>query len=118
MKRNIAPTSTKASLSFSPELQERLRRLGKRLRDARVHRRLRQIDRAQKTGLSRSTIENIERGVATTSLGAYAHTLWVLGLDRELDLLADPGLDREGIALAYSSVDKRVRSRTKIDNDF
>ena len=103
---------------FSPELQERLRRLGQRLRDARVHRRLRPIDLAQKTGLSRSTIENMERGEAATSLGAYAHTLWVLGLDREIDLLADPGLDREGIALTYSSADKRVRARTKIDNDF
>jgi hypothetical protein len=44
--------------------------------------------------------------------------LWVLGLDREIDLLADPGLDREGIALTFSSADKRVRPRTRLDNDF
>ncbi|MFM9971009.1 MAG: helix-turn-helix domain-containing protein [Burkholderiales bacterium] len=103
---------------LSEELLDRLGRLGRRLRDARIHRRLRQIDLAQKSGLSRSTIESIERGEATTSLGAYAHVLWVLGLDREIDLLADPGLDREGIALAFSSADKRVRPRGKIDNDF
>ena len=103
---------------FSAELVDRMRRLGTRIRDARVHRRLRQIDLAAKAGLSRSTIESIERGEATTSLGAYAHVLWVLGLDRELDLLADPGLDREGMALAYSAADKRVRPRTRLDNDF
>ena len=103
---------------FSAELVDRLRRLGARIRDARVHRRLRQIDLAAKAGLSRSTIESIERGEASTSLGAYAHVLWVLGLDRELDLLADPGLDREGMALSYSSADKRVRPRTRLDNDF
>lgn len=103
---------------FSADLADRLRRLGGRMRDARVYRRLRQIDLAKKTGLSRSTIESIERGEASTSLGAYAHTLWVLGLDRELDLLADPGLDREGIALTFSSAEKRVRPRTRLDNDF
>ena len=103
---------------FSAELLDRMRRLGGRIRDARVHRRLRQIDLAGKAGLSRSTIESIERGHAATSFGAYAHVLWVLGLDRELDLLADPGLDREGMALSYSSADKRVRPRTRLDNDF
>ena len=114
--RAMARTANKTL--FSEELLDRLHRLGQRVRDARVHRRLRQIDLAEKSGLSRSTIESIERGEASTSLGAYAHTLWVLGLDREIDLLADPGLDREGIALTFSSVDKRVRARSKLDNDF
>lgn len=107
-----------ASALFSAELLERLRRLGGRIRDARVHRRLRQVDLAAKAGLSRSTIEAIERGEPATSLGAYAHVLWVMGQDREIDLLADPGLDRQGIALSFSSVDKRVRPRTRLDNDF
>ena len=111
-------TRTVENSLFSVELLDRMRRFGARIRDARVHRRLRQIDLAAKAGLSRSTIESIERGGPATSLGAYAHVLWVLGLDRELDLLADPGLDREGIALAYSSADKRVRPRTRLDNDF
>ena len=111
------PRKIKATL-LSEELIDRLRRLGQRVRDARVHRRLRQIDLAKKSGLSRTTIESIERGEASTSLGAYAHILWVMGLDREIDLLADPGLDREGMALVFSSADKRVRPRGKIDNDF
>ena len=41
-----------------------------------------------------------------------------LMLETAREVLADPGLDREGIALTFSSADKRVRPRTKLDNDF
>jgi transcriptional regulator with XRE-family HTH domain len=98
------------------DLLRRLAALGARIRAARVKRRLRQADLAARTRLSKSTIEKIERGEPSSSLGAYAQALWVLGLDRELDLIADPGLDREG--LAYSVEDKRVRIRRPLDNDF
>jgi len=39
-----------------------------------------------------------------------------LGLDREIDLIADPGLDREG--LAYLPEQKRVVPKRTVDNDF
>jgi hypothetical protein len=35
-----------------------------------------------------------------------------------LDLVADPGLDRDGQALVFSAVDKRVRPRRQLDNKF
>jgi hypothetical protein len=44
--------------------------------------------------------------------------LWVLGLLDELDLVADPGLDRDAHALTFSVADKRVRPRRRLDNDF
>ncbi len=94
----------------------RIRALGLRVRTARIRRKLRQSDLAAKTSLSLSTIKAIESGEMTTSIGAYAQTLWVLGLDREIDLIADPGLDREG--LAYSVDKKRVMPKRKIDNEF
>jgi hypothetical protein len=37
---------------------------------------------------------------------------------QELDLVADPGLDRDGQALAFSAVDKRVRLRQQLNNKF
>lgn len=101
-----------------PEVGNRLADLGHRLRDARVHRKLRQVDLAQRTGLSRSTIEAIERGSPDTSIGAYARVLWLMRLDGELDILADPALDREGAALEYISGERRVRVRKALDNDF
>jgi hypothetical protein len=68
--------------------------------------------------VSRSTIEAIERGSIETSLGGYLRVLWAMGLNNEVELLADPGLDREGLALSFSSQSKRVRVDKALDNDF
>jgi hypothetical protein len=42
----------------------------------------------------------------------------VLGLLQELELVADPGLDRDGQALVFSAADKRVRVRQPLNNKF
>ncbi|CAN7782135.1 helix-turn-helix domain-containing protein [Variovorax sp. LjRoot175] len=97
---------------------DRVQRLGQRIRAARTRRRLRREDFAQRAGVSRSTMEAIERGELNTGIGAYVKALWALGLDEEVDLLADPGLDRDGLALELSTQTKRVRVGTKVDNDF
>jgi hypothetical protein len=41
-----------------------------------------------------------------------------LGLLEELELVADPGLDRNGQALSFSVSDKRVRLRRQLNNKF
>ncbi|WP_157266764.1 helix-turn-helix domain-containing protein [Azohydromonas aeria] len=106
-------------LSLDPAALRQAVDLGARIRIARQRRRLRLEDVAQKTGLSRSTVEAVERGAPTTAFGAYLSVLTVLGLARELDLLADPGLDRDGLALELSVADKRVRlPRKDLGNDF
>lgn len=107
-----------ATAPLPPEVKSRVEALGLRIRDARVHRKLRQVDLAESTGLSRSTIEAIERGSPETSFGAYARVLWVMGLDRELDVVADQALDQEGAALEYKPGERRVRVRKGLDNDF
>lgn len=110
---------TNAPVSIDSPAVAQAAALGARLRVARQRRRLRLEDMADKTGLSRSTIEAVERGALSTSFGAYLAVLTVLGLSRELDLLADPGLDRDGLALSLSVGDKRVRvSRKAVGNDF
>ena len=60
----------------------------------------------------------MERGSSNTEIGAYAAALWALGLLEELDLVADPGLDRDGQALSFSVSDKRVRLRQQLNNKF
>jgi len=100
------------------ELTRQVTSLGLRIRGARQARRLRLEDIADKTGLSRKTVEAVERGEPSTSLGAYVAVLGSMGLGQELDLLADPGLDREGLALNFSVAEKRVKLPRKIDNDF
>ena len=73
---------------------------------------------ADKTGLSRKTVEAVERGEPSTSLAAYLAVLGSMSLAQEIDLIADPGLDREGLSLRFSVPEKRVRLTQKIDNDF
>ncbi len=95
-----------------------LQRLGSRIRLARTRRKLRQEDLAHQIGRARATVVAIEKGSPSTEIGAYAAALWALGLLQELDLVADPGLDRDGQALAFSAVDKRVRPRRQLNNKF
>lgn len=101
-----------------PEIKRLAVELGGRIRTARIRRKKRQEDLALTTGLSRSTIQAIERGDTSCSLGNVLLVLWTLGLSREIDLIADPGLDREGLALSLDTQGKRVRVRRKLDNEF
>jgi transcriptional regulator with XRE-family HTH domain len=95
-----------------------LARLGSRIRIARLRRKLRQVDLARQIGRTRATVVAIEQGAATTEIGAYVSALWALGLLQELELVADPGLDRDGQALSFSAADKRVRLRQPLNNKF
>src|ERR1700679_2447263 len=78
-------------------------RLGSRIRLARTRRKLRQEDLAHQIGRARATVVAIEKGSPRTEIGAYVAALWALGLLQELDLVADPGLDRDGQALTFSA---------------
>lgn len=100
------------------EIKVQLAALGLRIRAARTRRKWRQIDLASRSGLSRTAIEAVERGEPTTGIATYLQTLWAMGLNRELEILADPGLDRDGLALELSVETKRVSVRQKVDNDF
>jgi transcriptional regulator with XRE-family HTH domain len=95
-----------------------IKRLGERIRAARVRRKLRQEDLAARTGLSRSFIQSVERGQAKCFVGGLINILWTLGLANEIELIADPGLDRDGLSLALSSEKKRVYVPRKLDNEF
>jgi transcriptional regulator with XRE-family HTH domain len=99
-------------------VSQSLARLGSRIRLARLRRKLRQEDLARQIGRTRATVAAIEQGSHTTEIGAYVSALWVLGLLQELELVADPALDRDGQALAYSPTDKRVRLRRQLNNEF
>lgn len=108
----------KSNVSSEDPIAQSLVRLGSRIRLARLRRKLRQEDLARKIGRTRATVAAIERGSPATEIRAYVAALWALGLLQELDLVADPGLDRDGQALSFSAADKRVRLRQQLDNKF
>lgn len=62
--------------------------LGQRLRLARLRRKVSTVQMAERMGVSRDTLNRLEKGEAAIALGTYLRALRVLGLDRDLDLVA------------------------------
>lgn len=100
------------------EVAEISAKLGARILAARKARRWRQQDVASRTGYSLVTVRAVEKGDPRTGLGIYLHVLWVMGLAREVELIADPGLDRDGLSIALDAAQKRVYLPRKVKDDF
>lgn len=96
-----------------------IRQLGNRIAVARKRRKLRQSDIASRARLSRSTVQAVERGDHTVSIGAVMKVLWALGLSENFDIVCDPALDAGTSLLTYDMGKRRVRVVTREpDNDF
>lgn len=62
--------------------------LGERLRAARLRRRMTQAALAMRADVSLPTLRKLEQGEASTSVATLLRALQVLGLEKDLDLLA------------------------------
>ncbi|MGC4090819.1 MAG: helix-turn-helix transcriptional regulator [Polyangiaceae bacterium] len=61
---------------------------GQRLKAARLRRDLTTILFAERVGISRDTLNRLEKGDPTIALGTYLRALRVLGLDKDMDVVA------------------------------
>lgn len=95
-----------------------LARLGENLRTARLHRNLTIDEVAAKIGAGRRAVADAEHGKATTSMAVYAALLWSYDLLSDIEQLADPSRDQEGIILARSKQRSRARPSQGLSNDF
>lgn len=86
-----------------------LSKLGRDLSDARKKRRIPMRLAAERAGISRVTLNKIEKGDPGVHLGAYAKVLFILGLIERLVELADPKFDTFGMHLESESLPKRIR---------
>ena len=78
-----------------PKLQKILVTLGENLKLARLRRKLTVLQVAERAGITRTTLWQIERGASHVSLAAYAQVLFVLGLEQDLlKLAADDEMGR------------------------
>ncbi len=78
----------KTTAALLPATLRRLAAVGENLRLARRRRRLTAKQVAERAGMSVVTLRQVERGAAGVTMGAYVAVMQVLGLERDIELLA------------------------------
>ncbi|GHU76076.1 transcriptional regulator [Bacteroidia bacterium] len=79
-----------------PRLSKIMTETGGNIKLARLRRNLTMEQIAERAGISRSTLWQVEKGVPTVSFGVYAQVLFVLGLEKDiLQLAGDDMLGRK-----------------------
>lgn len=79
-----------------PRYKDALSQMGEQIKLARKRRKLTAVQVAERADISRSTLNLIEKGEPSVSMGAYFNVLRVLGLqDDILKLAADDTLGRK-----------------------
>lgn len=99
-------------------VDQSLRRLGANLREARLRRNLTILEVAAKIGTGRDAVIAAEKGNPSTSIAVYTALLWTYDLLHNMDDLADPAKDEEGLALSMRRERARTEKPAALDNDF
>jgi transcriptional regulator with XRE-family HTH domain len=97
---------------------EEVAQVGRRIRTARIRRGWSVADLASKAGINRNTLTALELGRPGTAIGVCFTVLWVLGLDKSLDAVADPDTDLHGKALEASHRPTRAGKPRKARDDY
>ena len=103
-------------------LRRQLETLGEHIRLARKRRGMTMQDMAERMFITRKTLKRLESGDPGCSMGILASALLVLGLEDDLDLIADPHNDDVGNAIDRVKYEKSKRTRSpgpkKVNLDF
>lgn len=99
----------KNTVVLLPAIQRRLEALGGSLRLARLRRDLSSEMVAERAGISRQTLSALENGAGSVSMAAWVQVLFVLGLEKDLELVARD--DELGRALQDAKLPTRRRAR-------
>jgi len=76
------------SILVLPQLEKLLVQLGENLKLSRLRRKLTTAQVAERAGITRTTLWQVEKGAPHVSMGAYAQVLFVLGMEKDLLKLA------------------------------
>jgi len=71
-----------------PRLSRIMDDLGENIKLARLRRRFTSVQVAERAGIVRSTLWQIEKGSTSVSIGTYLQVLFVLGLEKDFEKLA------------------------------
>ena len=78
----------KKKIVMLPKTKRILSEMGENIKLARLRRKLSSEQVAERANISRPTLSAIEKGAETVSIGAYLLVLQVLGLEKDLSLIA------------------------------
>lgn len=79
---------SKKQIYILPTAEKVLKDLGENIKLARKRRKLSESQMAERAGISRSTVQLLEKGEAGVSMSAYVQVLFVLGLENDLKAIA------------------------------
>ncbi len=102
--------------SLHPQILESIVQLGLRLKGARKRRRMTMESFAERVGIAKSTLQRMEKGDPTVSMGAFVNAIFILGLDKEIKNLLAPERDTRGFLENDLRLPKRIR-KTKQEKD-
>lgn len=71
-----------------PSIEKQMTTLGQRLREARLRRSISTLLFAERMNVSRDTLNRLEKGDPTIAMGTYVRAMRVLGVEKDLDKLA------------------------------
>jgi transcriptional regulator with XRE-family HTH domain len=91
-----------------PKLTKILEEVGENIKLARLRRKLTAEQVSERAGISRSTLWQVEKGLPSVSFGTYAQVLFVLGLEKDLLLIAKDDILGRKLQDAELSVGKRA----------
>ena len=77
------------SPTLLPKVKKRLTRVGEQIRLARLRRNYTAQIVAERSGMNRETLRKIEKGDPNVTIGSYASVLHSLGLDTDIERLAN-----------------------------
>lgn len=104
------------SLPFS--VVKAIKTLGSNIQVARKRRGYSEAKLAELAHISKQTLRRAEAGEPGIGIGVLASILYILQLDRDLDLIANPEKDMQGIFLANSKLPQRIREKKDEKFDF
>ncbi len=98
-----------------PKVQRSLDAIGENIRLARLRRDLGAEMVAERAGISRQTLSSLENGAGSVSMAAWVQVLFVLGLEKDLESVAQD--DELGRKLQDAKLTPRRRARKSRQKD-
>lgn len=100
------------NIVLMPDTQHKLTQMGEQIKLARLRRKLTVELVAERAGISRTTLWNVEKGSSSVAIGAYAAVLHALnGMDEDLLLIAKD--DELGSQLQDLSLTRRKNNHLR-----